>query len=189
LDLLDDDGIAGWHVGVLGLIPLLSDCSDPDTREIHRWLTLDQRREEARWHDPQAALTQALEVLRTRSWGDQRDPVVLDQWLINIDAALRRYPLQHTAPPPFAQRQAARLHTLLAPEPGTEVIRRQLSRLAQAEPAGGETTPHLRSLSLTSRAELHAVARWLEIERPSEAELATPSPASCTAPKLEWASA
>ncbi len=189
LDLLDDNGIAGWRVGVSALLPVLSKCDDPGAKEVYQWLDLDQRREEARWHDPQAALTLALEVLRPRSWGAQRDPIVLDQWLTNIDAALSRYPLKHTSAPPFAQRQAVRLHSLLAQEPGTEVTRRQLTRLAQAKPASRDTTPHLGCLSLAGRAELRAIGRWLEIEGTPQAQQPAENPSWQITSALEAASA
>ena len=159
LDLLDDNGIAGWNVGVLALLPRLAQCTDPQSHEVHQWLSRDHRLEAARWHDPQAVLTQALEVLRTKSWGDQADPAVLDQWLQNIDAALARYPFQQTAPTPFAQRQAVRLRTLLGSEPGTELTRRQLARLAQSDPGPSDRTPHMRCLSLASCDDLQAIGR------------------------------
>lgn len=189
LDLLDDNGIAGWRVGVLAVLPRLGRCSDPQSVAIGEWLTRDQMLEQERWHDPQAVLTQALEVLSNKSWGDHRDPKVLDRWVQNVDAALARYPLQQTAPTPFTQRQAAKLHTLLANEPGTELTRRRLARLAQADPTPGVETPRLRCLSLASRCELRAIGQWLAIDRRSRPHLAADNTKWIAAPELAAASA
>lgn len=102
--MLDDNGLLGWHQGLLSLRRAIADagfdddgvrrvCGEPvpcehrDLAELVRWLDTETRSEEVRWRTPATVVRSFRLVVQA---GDHTHPHVMARWTANLRAAAVR---------------------------------------------------------------------------------------------------
>ncbi len=160
-DLLDDDGIIGWQVGLGSIEAQLEGTTDPSLLALADWINREQELEKSRWKNPRFALAQARDVFGSKSWQTTRDQALLGCWLDNIDAALVRSPATHRSPLLSTQRYASHLSRLLKNEALADGVRNRLERITQLDPAQESREPILNDPRFVNRSDLAMLDCWL----------------------------
>lgn len=161
MDLLDDDGITGWQVG-LGSIRSQLDGSDQRCHlALLNWIKSEQELEKSRWKNPITVLAQTRAVLGSKTWQLSHDQALLDQWLQNIEAAFARSPASQHMPLRSTQRYAAQVLGLLQNEAAATEVRNRLCTIVKLEPMRDEIAPINEAPRLVSRSDLRMLDRFL----------------------------
>lgn len=168
LDLLDDDGITGWQVG-LGLISNQLANSETDTsQQVWDWIERERELEKSRWNDPRKVLALARIVFSSNCWQLSRDQILLERWLENIEAALTRSPATHHTPGKTTRRHATHVIRLLRDESSALDTRKRLCNLVNLAPDTEPDDAPIDDCKLTNQEDLALLANWLEITKPAE---------------------
>lgn len=162
LDLLDDDGVTGWQVGLAAMAARLPSASTGDSRDLREWIVQDQDLERSRWCTPRIVLAHARVVLTSNYWQLSRDQIVLQRWLDNIEAALQRSPSTHLEPERSTQRHAAHLVRILRGETSAAETLDALRFVANLTPRAGHLEGPYRGL--VTKHGIKVLKRWLDLD-------------------------
>jgi hypothetical protein len=168
LDLLDDDGITGWQVGLGSISSQLENSGSETCQRVWDWIERERELEKSRWTNPRIVLAQARIVFSSSCWQLSRDQVLLERWLENIEAALARSPATHRTPRRTTQRHATHVLRLLRDESLASDMRKRLWSVVKLAPSTGPDDASADDGRLITQADLALLATWLQITEPAE---------------------
>lgn len=168
VDLLDDDGITGWQVGLSSIRSQLHESDRHCPLELLDWINREQELEKSRWKNPITVLAQTRAVLGSKTWQMSHDQALLEQWLHNIEAAFARSPASQHTPLRATQRYAAQVLGLLQNEAAAVEVRNRLAKVVKLEPMRKEIAPINEAPRLVNRCDLHMLDRFLSLSPPAE---------------------
>lgn len=138
-DVLDDDGIAGWSVGLSSLQRTMAEYSPagadhPATAELstlRRWIDLELQRERKRWLTP-ATMVRSFRLVVLA--GESSNSRTLARWADNVAAAARRATSGDADRPHSLQRHLEYLRTALPDNKTGHRCQRSLDQLKGPTP-------------------------------------------------------
>lgn len=164
IDLLDDNGVAGWEIGVRRILLDLEDEREDSkyAREIRSWLHDDLEAERVRWRGPSTSIWQFRLALAAL----EPDADVVDEffavWRANLEAAIDRCDHWQAYPTEWEAATVRRLRAELTSARRGEEVYEALDTLSLAK------SPHasvaVRDRSLLRPHNRRGVRDWLDAE-------------------------
>ncbi|MGF1597260.1 MAG: hypothetical protein ACFCVK_10070 [Acidimicrobiales bacterium] len=169
-DLLDENGIAGWGLGMSQLLQDLdpSDAGRPLGPAIGDWLERELRSEGRRWRAATAWLWQLDLILRTTT-PSPGDEAVVAAWTSNVDAAVARGRRHSLVVSAADRRRCAAVIRRLRARSHTSALVDALGELSELEPTTSvgaitvdpATDLHPEVPRLLSRVDRRLLTGWL----------------------------
>jgi hypothetical protein len=170
--VLDDNGLLGWHQGLLSVRRAITDagwdddrlqsvrgeplrCEHRDLAELARWLETESRSEELRWRTPATVVRSFRLVVQA---GAHTHPHVMARWTANLRAAAVR----QSAFGPASRQLQRHLDVVEARLPNGDDGQRCRQAIAELRWVLSAPTDEPRWLPLAEPSLRYGLRRWLQ---------------------------